>query len=50
TGERDRSPELRGHTGWAWLRVFRRYDEYEAALERLNRAEREVERRELERV
>ncbi len=50
TGERDRSPELRGHAGWAWLRVFRRYDEYEAALERLNRAEREVERREVERV
>ena len=50
TCERDRSPELRGHAGWAWLRVFRRYDEYEAALERLNRAEREVERREVERV
>jgi len=50
TGERDRSPELRGHAGWAWLRVFRRLDEYEAALDRLHRAEREVERREVERV
>ncbi len=50
TGERDRSPELRGHAGWAWLRVFRRYDEYEAALERVHRAESEVERREVEHV
>ena len=40
TGERDRSPELRRRTGWAWLRVFRRYDEYQAALERVERAER----------
>jgi hypothetical protein len=50
TGERDRSRELRRRTGWAWLRVFRRYDEYEAALDRLQRAEREAERREVERV
>ena len=50
TGERDRSPELRRHPGWAWLRVFRRYDEYEAALDRVHRAEREAERREVERV
>ncbi len=34
-GDRDRSRELRGHQGWAWLRVFRRYDEYELALDRL---------------
>jgi hypothetical protein len=32
TGERDRTPELRKRHGWAWLRVFRRLDEYEAAL------------------
>lgn len=50
TGERDRTPELRGRAGWAWLRVFRRYDEYEAALERVRRAESEVDRREVERV
>lgn len=50
TGERDRSGELGGRPGWAWLRVFRRYDDYEAALERVRRAEREAERRELERV
>jgi hypothetical protein len=32
TGERNRAPELRKRHGWAWLRVFRRLDEYEAAL------------------
>jgi hypothetical protein len=50
TGERDRSKELRRRPGWAWLRVFRRYDEYEAALDRVQRAERAAERREVERV
>jgi hypothetical protein len=34
-GDRDRSPELRHREGWAWLRVFRRYDDYERALGRL---------------
>jgi hypothetical protein len=42
-GDRDRTAELRRRDGWAWLRVFRRYDQYERALERLrderNRAE-----------
>ncbi|MEA2472873.1 MAG: hypothetical protein QOE06_788 [Thermoleophilaceae bacterium] len=32
TGERDRSGELGRRHGWAWLRVFRRLDEYEAAV------------------
>lgn len=32
TGERDRTSELRHRPGWAWLRIFRRYDDYEAAL------------------
>jgi hypothetical protein len=41
TGERDRSPELRRRPGWAWLRVFRRYDEYEAAIARAERVEAE---------
>ncbi len=50
SGDRDRSPELSGRTGWAWLRVFRRYDEYQAALERVQRAEQAVERREPELV
>ena len=34
-GDRDRSGELRHRPGWSWLHVFRRYDDYERALERL---------------
>jgi hypothetical protein len=34
-GEPDRSAELGGSPGWAWMRVFRRYDDYERALARL---------------
>jgi hypothetical protein len=34
-GDRDRTPELRHRSGWAWTRLFRRYDEYEALLARL---------------
>jgi hypothetical protein len=49
TGERDRSAELRGRHGWAWLRPFRRYDEYELALDEVRKLERERQR-ELERV
>jgi hypothetical protein len=37
-GDRDRAAELRGRTGWAWSRLFRRYDEYEAALVHLHAA------------
>lgn len=40
TGERDRSDELEGRHGWAWLRPFRRYDDYERALQVLEDAER----------
>jgi hypothetical protein len=53
TGERDRTPELRKRHGWAWLRVFRRYDAYKAALDQLEaaeRAERDAARRERELV
>ena len=32
TGERDRTPELRRRHGWAWLRPFRRLDDYEDAV------------------
>src|SRR5690349_2521850 len=32
TGETSRLRELRHRAGWAWLRVFRRYDDYSAAL------------------
>jgi hypothetical protein len=35
TGERDRTRELRHRPGWAWLRIFRRYDTYQAALDEL---------------
>lgn len=34
-GDRDRGKELGRREGWAWLRVFRRYDDYERALDRL---------------
>ena len=44
TGERDRTHELRHRRGWAWLRVFRRLDEYEAAVAEAERREREAER------
>jgi hypothetical protein len=31
--------ELRGRAGWAWLRVFRRYDDYAAALAQIESEE-----------
>jgi hypothetical protein len=40
-GDPDRSGELRRKPGWAWLRPFRRYDEYEGALARIREMERE---------
>jgi len=36
SGERDRTRELAGHEGWAWLRPFRRLDDYERALQTLD--------------
>jgi hypothetical protein len=41
-GDPDRSRELRRRPGWSWLRAFRRYDEYEQALERVEAAARET--------
>jgi len=41
-GDRNRAPELRRRPGWAWLRPFRRLDDYERALSRV-----EAERDEL---
>jgi hypothetical protein len=38
TGERHRAAELRHQPGWAWLRPFRRLDEYERALAELEQA------------
>jgi hypothetical protein len=48
-GDPDRSKELATRHGWSWLRPFRRLDEYERALARVE-AEREAlaERRERE--
>jgi len=40
TGERDRTRELEGRHGWAWLRPVRRFDDYERALRQLEDAER----------
>jgi hypothetical protein len=34
-GDPDRSQELSTKPGWAWTRLFRRYDDYERAVERL---------------
>jgi hypothetical protein len=39
TGETHRAAELRGRAGWAWLRPFRRLDEYERALAEIEDAD-----------
>jgi len=44
TGERDRSRELRRRPGWAWLRIFRRYDDFEDAVRRAEEEDRPRER------
>ena len=44
TGERDRFRELRRRPGWAWLRTFRRYDDFEEAVRRAEEQERGRER------
>jgi hypothetical protein len=44
-GDPDRSHELGPRHGWSWTRLFRRYDEYELALQRLEaEAGRDTER------
>ncbi len=49
-GDRDRGRELRKRPGWAWMRVVRRYDDYERALERLRaQAQHDGERRDTQR-
>jgi hypothetical protein len=45
TGERHRAAELRGQEGWAWLRPFRRLDEFELAVREAKAMEREREKR-----
>jgi len=49
-GEPDRSAELRGRSGWAWLRPFRRLDDYERAVRRAERGAEAQRARETERV
>jgi hypothetical protein len=39
TGETSRLKELRHRAGWSWLRVFRRYDDYAAALAQIESEE-----------
>ena len=39
TGETSRLRELRHRAGWAWMRVFRRYDDYSAALAQIESEE-----------
>ncbi|MFL5824193.1 MAG: hypothetical protein ACJ764_12215 [Solirubrobacteraceae bacterium] len=34
-GDSDRSQELRSQPGWSWMRLVRRYDEYQWALEQV---------------
>jgi len=45
-GDPDRTSELRRRPGWAWMRLMRRYDEYERALELLELQTRRVAERE----
>jgi hypothetical protein len=45
-GDRDRSRELRSRPGWAWTRPVRSYNEYERALEWLEREGEAVQERE----
>ena len=50
TGEKSRLKELGGKPGWSWLRVFRRYDDFQAALAQVEseeKAKRHAEDREL---
>jgi hypothetical protein len=44
-GDPDRSRELRHTPGWSWTRLFRRYDDYTQALERVAEQERRSRQR-----
>jgi hypothetical protein len=46
TGETHRARELRGQEGWAWMRPFRRLDQFELAVRELRAMERERAKRE----
>lgn len=47
-GDPDRSRELAGRSGWSWLRPFRRLDDYERALSRLEDEQEALAERERE--
>jgi hypothetical protein len=47
TGERNRTPELGKQDGWAWSRLFRRWDTYAAHVASLEEAEAPAEDLEL---
>jgi hypothetical protein len=49
-GDTDRSDELAKRPGWSWMRIMRRYDEYERALARLRHAEASTSAQDRERV
>jgi hypothetical protein len=44
-GDRNRSSELESSPGWSWMRVFRRYDDYERALVRIETQSAQLARR-----
>ena len=50
TGERHRAAELREREGWAWLRPFRRLDEFELAVREAEAMERDRAHRDVELV
>jgi hypothetical protein len=50
TGERDRTKELRKREGWAWTRLFRRVEDYEAAVAQIEAADAAQPERERELV
>jgi hypothetical protein len=45
-GDRDRSRELRSRPGWSWMRVVRRYDDYQRVLARLEQEQQQATPRE----
>ena len=49
-GDTDRSDELAKRPGWSWMRIMRRYDEYERALTRLRDAEASTSTQDRERI
>jgi hypothetical protein len=44
-GDRDHSRELRSRPGWSWMRVVRRYDDYQRVLARLESEQAAVDER-----